>query len=133
MHNFQTDMERINNNSSEHYTFSHYNENGEKVFKSKIGYDTEIEAIKIARKRNLQPETIHKYVAYKCSICGKWHIGKHKNRLLTEKDREKYRKQEMLSNGKINTQTLNYKVGIFKTVVLSAQERLILERNLKFN
>ena len=76
-----------------HYTFSHYNENGEKQYKSKKCYATQEEAIVMARKMNLKPQTIHKYSIYKCQVCGKWHIGKNKNRILTEEDREKIKKQ----------------------------------------
>ena len=41
---------------------------------------------------------IHKYSSYKCQICGKWHIGKNKNRVLTEQDREKIKKQIQVEN-----------------------------------
>lgn len=75
-----------------HYTFSHYNADGEKQFKSKRAFNTELDAIKEARRRNLHPQTIHKYVAYKCDVCGKWHIGKHCSKILTGDDREKIRK-----------------------------------------
>ena len=76
-----------------HYTFSHYNENGEKQYKSKKCYATQEEAIVMARKLNLSPQTVHKYSAYKCSICHKWHVGKNKYKTITEEDREKIRKQ----------------------------------------
>ena len=56
-----------------HYTFSHYNENGEKQYKPKKSYATQEEAIVMARRMNLKPQTIHKYSVYKCQICGKWH------------------------------------------------------------
>lgn len=55
----------------------------------KQGYNTEKEAIEMARFLNSKPNVIHKMVAYKCSLCGKWHIGNN-GRILTDKDKEKY-------------------------------------------
>jgi hypothetical protein len=56
--------------------FSHLDENGEQVYKPKKRFETDKEAIAEAKRKNSLPETIHKYVAYKCKTCCKWHIGK---------------------------------------------------------
>lgn len=71
-------------------TFSHIDEDGHIVEKNKICYDTDKEAIEVARRINLKEKTIHKMVAYKCDVCHLWHIGKSR-RILTEKDREHYK------------------------------------------
>ena len=81
-----------------HYTFTYYDEKGNKHYKAKKGYNTQDQAVEMARRLNLSPQTIHKYSAYKCQICGKWHIGKNKNRVLTEQDREKIKKQIQVEN-----------------------------------
>ena len=61
------------------------------VLKPKKSYATEKEALKIARFLNTQENIIHKMIAYKCSTCGKWHIGNNGSE-LTEEDRIHYRK-----------------------------------------
>lgn len=67
--------------------------NGQWVEKDKLSYPDMDKAISAARKINMRPESIHKMVAYKCSICGQFHIGRTKTE-LTNKDREKYIKAE---------------------------------------
>ena len=67
-------------------TRSHYKViNGQLV--DKVGYDTEKEALTVARFLNTKPNVMHKMIAYKCFKCDKWHIGSN-GRLLTEEDRE---------------------------------------------
>lgn len=66
-------------------------ENGLTVEKNKIAYDTDKEAITAARKMNLNGKQIHKAVAYKCKVCGKWHIGRNKT-LLTDKEIKRFKK-----------------------------------------
>lgn len=61
------------------------------VLKPKKSYETEKEALKIARFLNTQENIIHKMIAYKCSTCGKWHIGNNGSE-LSEEDRILYRK-----------------------------------------
>ena len=61
------------------------------VLKPKKSYETEKEALKIARFLNTQENIIHKMIAYKCSTCGKWHIGNNGSE-LTEEDRIHHRK-----------------------------------------
>lgn len=45
-----------------------------KVYKTKL--KTDIEAISEAKRLNVKPNMIHKVVAYKCAICGSYHVGK---------------------------------------------------------
>ena len=66
--------------------------NGEKVFKKKVPYNTLDEAILEAKKVNTKDQTIHKLFGYKCTYCHKYHIGR-QGKLLSEKDRAKYRKE----------------------------------------
>ena len=70
---------------------SHYKVIGDKLVE-KVGYDTEKEALTVARYLNTRSNVYHKMVAYKCSKCDKWHVGGN-GHLLTEEDREKYRKK----------------------------------------
>lgn len=70
-----------------------YISNGEWIEKDKIAYPTLDIAIEKARKMNMYPKTIHKVVAYRCAICGQYHVGRSKSE-LTDKDREKYKKAE---------------------------------------
>lgn len=48
--------------------------NNVKVYKHKLKTDTE--AITEAKRLNNKPNIIHKVIAYKCSICGSYHVGK---------------------------------------------------------
>lgn len=67
-------------------------ESGENIYKDKIKYDTDKEAIEEAIRMNCMDKTIHKNVAYKCPTCGKWHIGRNKT-VLTEDEKKKIRKK----------------------------------------
>lgn len=58
------------------FKFSHIGVNGEKVFVPKISYNTQDEAIVIAKVMNLQPKQLTKAVAYHCSYCNKYHVGR---------------------------------------------------------
>lgn len=70
---------------------SHYKViNGELV--PKKNFNTEAEALQMARFLNSRPNTIHKTVAYKCSKCQYWHIGTN-GKLLTQEDREEAEKK----------------------------------------
>lgn len=44
------------------------------VYKRKL--NTDKEAIAEAQRLNSKPNMIHKVIAYKCAICGKYHVGK---------------------------------------------------------
>ena len=57
-------------------TFSHIDEDGNKVYKDKVKYDTLDEAIEVCKHVNSQPQTIHKIVSYKCTVCHKYHTGR---------------------------------------------------------
>lgn len=82
-------MELFNNRVGEHQTLFYINpETKEPVFRNKIAYETEKEAIHAAMVINVQDKTIHKRQAYKCSVCHKWHIGRGKT-VLTDDDKRK--------------------------------------------
>ena len=76
----------------QHYTFTGFNSDGSKSYKSKRTYDTELKAHKACFELNLKPEMIHKMVSYKCPICQKWHIGHH-NTILSEGEKTKIKQQ----------------------------------------
>ena len=78
---------------NKHRTVEGYNLDGSKRYKAKKSFDTELKAQETGFKLNIKPETIHKLVAYKCSICHKWHIGHHGNKTLDEKTKLKIQKQ----------------------------------------
>ena len=65
---------------------------GKKVFKKKEPFNTLDEAILEAKRMNCKESTIHKLFAYKCTYCHKYHIGRN-SKILSDKDREKYRKE----------------------------------------
>lgn len=48
--------------------------NDVKVYKTKL--KTDVDAINEAKRLNSKPNIIHKVIAYKCSICGNYHVGK---------------------------------------------------------
>lgn len=53
----------------------------EYIKKDKIKFNTLDEAIEEAKRINSLGKNIHKVVAYKCSVCHKYHIGKNKTLL----------------------------------------------------
>lgn len=76
-------------NMGEHRTLFYVNpDSGELVYKDKIAYETQKEAIHAAMVVNVQDKTIHKRQIYKCGICHKWHIGRGKT-VLTSEDKIK--------------------------------------------
>lgn len=103
--------------------------NGLFIEKEKIGYETDKEAIEKARQMNLRPDTIRKVVAYKCSVCQKWHVGR-TNKTLTEKDREHYRKV----GGEYNFKPIKLSSTLdgtkIKRVIPSVELELLVKRNL---
>lgn len=74
-----------------HMTIYAYDGDRKPLYKSKKGYNSENEALLKCYQLNISPYTIHKAVVYKCSVCGKWHIGHHSNVDLTAEDKEKIR------------------------------------------
>ena len=67
---------------------SHYKIIGDKLVPKKV-YNTEKEATIIALFLNTTQNAIHQKVAYKCVVCGKWHIGSTK-KILTNDDKKIY-------------------------------------------
>ena len=65
-----------------------YKEDGTVVRNPKRRFDTSDSAIQSAMYMNAKESTVHKFVAYKCSKCGGYHIG-HTKKVLTDKDRAK--------------------------------------------
>ena len=57
--------------------------NGEKRYKKKL--KTDIDAINEAKRLNSKPNAIHKVVAYKCSLCLYYHVGR-SFKLLKDKE-----------------------------------------------
>jgi hypothetical protein len=64
---------------------------GVQVRKPKRRFETSDDAIRAAMIMNGRESTIRKFVAYKCSKCGYYHIG-HSKKSLTAKDKEKAKK-----------------------------------------
>ena len=54
---------------------------GERVKSDKKKYDTLDDAIVSAKDINKKGQNIHKAVAYKCSVCFKYHVGRNKTLL----------------------------------------------------
>lgn len=71
-------------------TIERYNPDGTPIMKSKVKFDTLDEAIKHAKWVNSQDHVIHKVVAYKCSKCHKYHVGRN-GKELTVKQRNKFK------------------------------------------
>lgn len=66
--------------------FDHIDLDGNKVYKPKKCFETDVEAIAYCKQMNKRwiDKFIHKLVAYKCYKCGKWHVGR-SSAPLTEK------------------------------------------------
>ena len=67
---------------------SHYKIGPNGVLEKKKSFDTEQDALRMARFLNTKDNIIHKMVAYKCAKCGKWHVGSN-NTVLDEAERKK--------------------------------------------
>ena len=67
---------------------SHFLLNGQ----AKIKFNTESDAVLQCYEMNIQDKQVHKMVPYRCSVCGKWHIGNSKKE-LTFDEKEKIRKK----------------------------------------
>jgi hypothetical protein len=72
-------------------TLEGYDENLNPRFKPKLKFETLDLAIAEAKKVNSLNHIIHKVVAYKCTKCQKYHIGR-SGKTLTEKERIKFKK-----------------------------------------
>lgn len=73
-------------------TRSHYKIGPNQVLIPKKAFDTEMDALTTARFLNTKEDIIHKMIAYKCIVCGKWHVGGN-GRLLTDEDRREAREK----------------------------------------
>ena len=76
----------------QHYTLDYILANGDKKLKAKKSYNNEKDAITAAMKINCKESSIHKIVAYKCNVCGKWHLG-HNRTILSLSDKEKIKEK----------------------------------------
>ena len=79
--------------SLKHYKFEGYDNDMNKRIVPKKSYQDEIKAQIACYELNLKTHNIHKIVCYKCPTCGKWHLGHHSGKQLTDDDRSKIRKQ----------------------------------------
>ena len=79
--------------NSKHYKFEGYDKDMNKRMVPKKAYPNEVSAQIACYEINLKPHSIHKIVCYKCPTCGKWHLGHHSNKQLTDDDRSKIRTQ----------------------------------------
>ena len=79
--------------NSKHYKFEGYDKDMNKRMIPKKAYPNEVSAQIACYEINLKPHSIHKIVCYKCPTCGKYHLGHHSNKQLTDDDRSKIRKQ----------------------------------------
>ena len=69
-----------------------YDENHEPILKLKNKYATLDIAIRYAKRYNLNTTQNLKLVAYKCTVCHQYHIGRGKT-VITDKYRKKLKKE----------------------------------------
>ena len=69
-----------------------YDENLQPVYKSKKAFDTQDEAIEVAKLINARDHVIHKVVPYRCGVCKKYHLGRN-GKELKDKERQKHKNQ----------------------------------------
>jgi hypothetical protein len=87
-------------------------ESGEMIQRPKKKFDTLDKAIEVAKYENSKSEHLSKVVAYKCSVCHKYHIGRN-GKTLTQKERDKRTKEINQSKrlkivGKIDLSSIKY-------------------------
>ena len=72
--------------------FAYIGADGQPVYKNKLRFDTDVEAIAYAKKMNKlnADHLIRKLIAYKCPKCLKWHVGR---TYATLSDKEKKKKK----------------------------------------
>jgi hypothetical protein len=73
-------------------TLERYDKDMNPVYKPKRAFDTQDEAIEVAKFINSQDHVIHKIVPYKCKVCHKYHLGRN-GKELKDKERQKHKKQ----------------------------------------
>ncbi len=71
-----------------HYTFSHYDNSGNIVYKEKKSFDAEKSAIYAAMIINTKAGNNIRIVAYKCKVCGKYHLG-HNGHFIDDNEKDK--------------------------------------------
>jgi hypothetical protein len=69
-----------------------YDKNNEPILKLKNKYGSLDIAIRYAKRYNLTTKQDRKLVAYKCTVCHQYHIGRGET-LITEKYRKKLKKE----------------------------------------
>jgi hypothetical protein len=57
-------------------TLKFINKDGTRVYKEKKKFKTFEDALIEARRLNTLPQTIHKFEAYKCKSCLRFHVGR---------------------------------------------------------
>jgi len=67
-------------------------EDGKPVYRAKKFYETQDEAIDVAKIINSQDHVIHKVVPYRCKFCNKYHLGRN-GKILKDKERQKHKDQ----------------------------------------
>lgn len=85
----------MNNPKEKRNKRSHYKKGIDGNLIPKVSYETEKEALTVARFLNTKQNIIHKMIIYKCIECGKWHIGSSRKE-ITEKDR-KHAKEQLVN------------------------------------
>lgn len=73
-------------------TVERYDEQHNPVYRPKKSWDTQDEAIKVAKFINSRDHVIHKVVPYRCKVCKKYHLGRN-GKELKEKERQKHKNQ----------------------------------------
>lgn len=73
-------------------TLERYDEQHNPVYKPKRAFDTQDEAIEVAKFINSQDHVIHKVVPYRCKNCNKYHLGRN-GKILKDKERQKHKNQ----------------------------------------
>ena len=69
-----------------------YDENHEPILKLKNKFGSLDIAIRHAKRANIKTTQNYKLVAYKCTVCHQYHIGRGKT-VITEKYRKKLKKE----------------------------------------
>jgi tetraacyldisaccharide-1-P 4'-kinase len=78
------------------YTQNKDHKDGQRLLKPKRAFNTLDDAIAEAKKLNLLSDHTQKLVAYKCTDCYKYHIGKN-GKVITEKEKFKLKREKDLS------------------------------------
>lgn len=81
-------------------TFDRYDKDLNPIYRNKVTYDTQDEAIEVAKHMNSRDHAIHKVVPYYCDECHKYHLGKN-GKILKEKDKIKNKNYIKEKRGKI--------------------------------